>query len=194
MPTFVSVMLRILDENNIEYGEDIVKAITPLGYKGTAEYYKTLGVSLSIEEMIEKMNAYAQKEYAENIQAKQNVIEALRALKKRGARLNVLTASPHAMLDPCLKRLGIFDLFENVWSCDDFLTTKADPEIYKQAAKRIGDSVENIIFLDDNFNALRTAKSAGMRVFGVYDASSAEYTAEIKNLSERYVSDFSDLL
>ena len=105
-----------------------------------------------------------------------------------------MTASPHAMLDPCLKRLGIFDLFENVWSCDDFLTTKADPEIYKQAAKRIGDSVENIIFLDDNFNALRTAKSAGMRVFGVYDASSAEYTAEIKNLSERYVSDFSDLL
>ena len=36
MPTFVSVMLRILDENAISYGDDIVKTITPLGYKGTA--------------------------------------------------------------------------------------------------------------------------------------------------------------
>ena len=38
MPTYVSVMLRILDENNIEYEKDIVKKITPLGYKGTAKY------------------------------------------------------------------------------------------------------------------------------------------------------------
>ena len=54
MPTFVSVMLRILDENNIKYGSEIVKTITPLGYKGTAEYYKTLGISLTVEEMLEK--------------------------------------------------------------------------------------------------------------------------------------------
>ena len=39
MPTYVSVMLRILDENNIKYGEDIVKIITPLGFVGTAKYY-----------------------------------------------------------------------------------------------------------------------------------------------------------
>ena len=50
MPAFVSVMLRILDENNIKYEDDIVKIITPLGYKGTAEYFKKLGISLSVEE------------------------------------------------------------------------------------------------------------------------------------------------
>ena len=37
MPTFVGVMLRILDENGIKYGSDIVKIITPLGYIGTAK-------------------------------------------------------------------------------------------------------------------------------------------------------------
>lgn len=36
MPAFVSVMLRILDENDIKYEQDIVKIITPLGYLGTA--------------------------------------------------------------------------------------------------------------------------------------------------------------
>ena len=49
MPTYVSVMLRILDENNIKYEDDIVKVITPLGYGGTAKYYKNLGVSMTEE-------------------------------------------------------------------------------------------------------------------------------------------------
>lgn len=194
MPAYISAMLRILDENNVSYGKDIVKIITPLGYKGTAEYYKTLGVSLSVEEMMQKMNEYAQKEYAENIQAKAHVIEVLRTLKQQGNSLNVLTASPHSMLDCCLKRLGIFTLFDNVWSCDDFQTTKANPEIYKQAADRLGALVQDVIFLDDNFNALQTAKTAGMRVYGVYDASSAEYTQEIMKISEKYILDFTYLL
>ena len=194
MPTFVSVMLRILDENGVKYGDDIVKIITPLGYKGTAEYFQTLGVKLPVDELLKTMHLYAQKEYADNIGAKPNVIEALKTLKSRGDSLNVLTASPHEMLDCCLQRLGIFDLFDNVWSCDDFQTTKANPEIYKSVAKRLGKRVEDIVFLDDNFNALNTAKTAGMTVYGVYDPSSDEYKNEIKNLSDKYIEDFSQLL
>lgn len=194
MPTFVAVMLRILDENGVQYGDDIVKIITPLGYKGTAEYFQTLGVKLPVDELLKTMHRYAQKEYAENIVAKPNVIEVLNTLKQRGDSLNVLTASPHEMLDCCLKRLGIFDVFDNVWSCDDFQTTKANPEIYKSAAKRLGKRVEDIVFLDDNFNALRTAKTAGMTVYGVYDPSSDEYKTEIENLSDKYIEDFSALL
>lgn len=194
MPAYISAMLRILDENGVCYGKDIVKIITPLGYKGTAEYYKTLGVSCSVAEMMQKMNAYAQKEYAENIQAKPHVIDVLRILKGRGYSLNVLTASPHTMLDCCLKRLGIFGLFDNVWSCDDFQTSKANPDIYIQASKRLGKAVEEVIFLDDNYNALQTAKTAGMRVFGVYDASSEDYKKEITDISEKYVLDFTYLL
>ena len=194
MPVYVSVMLRILDENNIKYGDDIVKIITPLGYAGTAKYYKGLGVSLSVEEMIALMNKYAYDEYAYNIPAKSNVISVLEQLKKNGANLNVLTASPHNTLDPCLKRLGIFDLFNNVWSCDDFSTTKADPNIYTMSASRIGQPVENILFLDDNYNADKTAKSAGMKVCGVYDKSSDEYIDDIKSISDHYIYDFSELL
>ena len=114
--------------------------------------------------------------------------------KEQGAGLNVLTASPHITLDACLKRLGIFDLFDNVWSCDDFKTTKADPEIYRQAAARLGKTVDQVLFLDDNYNADKTAKSANMPVCGVYDASSDEYTEQIKAVSDYYICDFVELL
>ena len=194
MPTYVSVMLRLLDENNMPYEKDIVKIITPLGYAGTARYYARMGLKMTEQEMIARMNEYAFAEYAFSIPAKSNVIEVVRKLKARGDSLHVLTASPHATLDPCLKRLGIFDLFENVWSCEDFGTTKADPEIYRRAAEKIGRPVEEIIFLDDNLNADKTAKQAGMIVYGVYDASSKEYAEEIKEVTDRYILDFSELL
>ena len=194
MPTYISVMLSVLKENNIAYDQSIIKTVTPLGYNGTALYYKTLGVSSSVEEIVAKFNERALKEYRENIEAKKNVVNSLRELKKSGAGLNILTASPHSMLDPCLMRLGIFDLFDNVWSCDDFHTTKADPKIYKLVAERLCVNVEDILFLDDNLNADMTAKEAGMRVCGVFDPSSEEYAEEMKALCDMYICDFSQLL
>ena len=194
MPTYMAVMLHFLDEHNIKYENDIIKAITPLGYKGTAEYYKNLGVKLSVDDIVKQLKSEIQKEYEYNIPAKKNVISVLNYLKARGDRLNVLTASPHEMLDPCLKRLGVFNLFDNVWSCDDFSLKKSDEQIYVQSANRIGINIESIIFLDDNLLALKTAKRAGMRIFGVYDQSSEEYADEIKQMSEKYVVDFISIL
>ena len=195
MSTFSSVMLRVLNKHGVTYPKDIIKIITPLGYAGTGKYFReTLGLDLPLEEIGKEIYAYALDAYEKLIPAKENVIEVLRNLKERGDDLNILTASPHPMLDPCLKRLGIYDLFTNVWSCEDFATTKADPEIYRMAAKKIGRDVHEIIFLDDNLGADTTAKSAGMTVYGVYDDSSKEYVEEIKKITDRYIYDFSELL
>ena len=194
MDTYVGVMLSILDKNGIKYGDDIVKIITPLGYLGTAKYFIEMGIDAAEEELVSEMRENMVYEYSNTIGEKPNVISTLKALKARGDSLNVLTASPHATLDPCLKRLGLFDIFDNVWSCDDFNTTKADPKIYEMAAQKLGADVCDVIFLDDNLGAVSTAKQAGMRVFGVYDKSSKEYTAEMKAVSERYITDFAELI
>lgn len=168
MPIYADMMLRILDEHQVSYGSDIIKVITPLGYAGAAKLFREMGLRLSQEELVALMQRYAVDAYTHHVPAKAHVVEVLRSLKARGDDLHVLTASPHAALDPCLKRLGILDLFTNVWSCEDFGTTKSDPNIYHMAAQRIGRPVEEIWFLDDNLNADRTAKDAGMRVCGVY--------------------------
>ena len=195
MPTFVSSMLRILDENGISYGSDIIKIITPLGLNGTAEYYiDQMGIKLSKEQLMGIMKDYMMDAYFHTIPSKMNVPEVLQELKNRGASLNVLTASPHITLDACLKRLGLWELFDNVWSCDDFNTTKADPQIYVRAAEKMNTTVENVLFLDDNLNADLTAKAAGMQVCGVYDESSADYVEQIKTVNDYYIYDFQELL
>ncbi len=194
MPAYVASMLRILDENGIPYEKDIVSIITPLGVKGTAEYFISLGLKKSLLEIVEDMKKYMLHGYFNVIPAKENVAYVLRELKKRGASLNVLTASPHITLDACLKRLELYDLFDNVWSCDDFGVTKANPEIYKMAADKLGKNVNEVLFLDDNLNANQTAKAAGMTVCGVYDESSKEYVDEMKAATDYYIYNFSQLL
>ena len=195
MPTYVSIMLRILDENGVSYGDDIVKIITPLGYRKTAEYYiSVLGMAANVDELVATMNSYAKYEYENNIGAKESVVETLKKMKARGDDLNVLTASPHTVLDPCLKRLGIWEIFSNVWSCEDFGTTKSDPKIYEAAAEKIGKTVGEVVFVDDNVNAVKTAKTAGMISVGIFDESSAEYADEFKDFADGYVLSFSELL
>jgi HAD superfamily hydrolase (TIGR01509 family) len=121
-------------------------------------------------------------------------VSVLKELKRRGISLNVLTASPHITLDACLKRLGMWELFDNIWSCDDFSTTKSDPDIYIRAARCLGTPVEKVLFLDDNLNADSVAKSAGMLVCGVYDDSSRDYVEQIKAATDFYIYDFQELL
>lgn len=195
MPVYVSSMLKILDDNKISYGNDITKIITPLGVNGTAEYFiNNLGLKIDKEDLILLMKKYMCDAYFNTIPAKENVFYVLKQLKENGASLNVLTASPHITLDACLKRLDLWELFDNIWSCDDFNTTKADPEIYVKAAEKLQTTVENVLFLDDNYNADLTAKKAGMKVCGVYDDSSKDSVDEIKAISDYYIYNFKELL
>lgn len=194
MPTFVNATKKVLEQNNIKYGNDLIKIITPLGYKGISEYFIKLGLKMSADEIYSLMQQTAQYDYANTIPAKKNVILTLKELKARGASLNVLTASPHTLLDCCLKRLGIFNIFDNVWSCNDFDMPKTNPEIYVKACKKIGVDINDVLFLDDNLDANMGAKKSGINTCGVYDVSSEQYKEQIKKVADYYIDDFSELL
>lgn len=194
MPIYASIMKGILDEHQIAYGEDLIKIITPLGYHDTAVYFKQLGVPLEKDEILQRMGERMLDAYTFRVPAKNHVPEVLKNLKQRGCSLNVLTASPHLTMDPCLKRLGLFDLFDHVWSCEDFGLNKANPEIYHEAAAKLGVPEEKVLFLDDNPNADRAAREAGMKVCGVYDDFAAEFEQEMRKDNHYFINDFSELL
>ena len=194
MPTFGSVMLSILDDTNTKYPEDVLKIITPLGYIGTTDYFLRLGVPLERERILELMGERMIDAYKHRIGAKDGVAEALARLKEEGCSLHVLTASPHETLDPCLERIGLCPMFDNVWSCNDFNTTKADPNIYTAVAERIGCKAEEMVFIDDNIDAISTAKKANCFCMGIYDKSSEEYTEQMKSIADGYIVRMEELL
>jgi len=195
MSRFSAGLLSILDERGIEYDfDEMVSILTPLGYPGSARYFISLGVEGTVEEICEKMADNLIAEYSNNIYAKPFVKEYLEKLKAEGIRLFVLTASPHAVTDPCLKHNGIYDLFETVWSVEDFSLTKNDLSLFEAVAAHIGVSSEEILYFDDNHTAVKNAKLSGYYSVGVRDIQSAEEIDFIKTTADKFIENFGEML
>jgi len=62
------------------------------------------------------------------------------------------------------------------------------------AVERIGCDIDDIMFYDDNFTALETAKKAGLTAIGVFDPASDDFKESIIRISDRYVVTFEELM
>lgn len=187
----VNIVLRFLDEHGVSYTPDIVKILTPLGFKGIARYYANeLGVKMSEEEIYAVFQDRLKIAYAKEIALKPNVKEALNRLKRQGVGLNVLTASPHVFTDACLKNNGVYGLFDNVFSSEDFSMLKSDERIYKEVEKRLG---LPFCMVDDSVTVVKTAKKAGFPTVGVYEPFFEDEWAEMQTVADKTICDFSQL-
>ena len=194
MSTFGGAITKFLDELGIDYPDDLIRTVTPLGFAGTVKYLKeSFGLALTDGEILNALGSNMLDGYLHTIPAKGGVRDKLEKLKAEGHTLAVLTASPHVTLDPCLKRLGIDGLFTKIWSSDDFGKQKTDPSIYLDAVKALGGEAGGAIFVDDNVEAVKAAKKAGLTAYGIYDKSGEAFIHEMKEVADRYLYNFSEI-
>ncbi len=194
MPTWAGFHISMLKEYGISCPDGFVKTITPLGNVRASEYTISLGVDLTLDEYLSRMQVVLSEQYGNRILLKKGVERTLKALIERGHTVHVLTASPHKYIDPCLKRNGIYGLFDKVWSIDDFGYPKSEVIIYEEAARRLNAELSDCVFVDDNLTCCTTAKKAGMKVVGIYDETSSNLVEEIKAASDRYVYGFDEII
>lgn len=195
MTTWPPAMIKIMDDAGLEYPDDVVNIMTPIGFNGCADYFISLGhPEKNPERLTDIMYDYLVDDYSNRVMIKPYVKEMLEKLRDDGIKIYALTASPHRTVDPCLAHNGIAHFFEEVMSTDDLMMKKSDPEIYKEVARRLGVRPDEIEFYDDNNVALRTAKSVGFRVIGVYDSVTEQYREEIESFADGYVECFSEMI
>ena len=193
MPHIIRSILHVLEEDQIVYGPELIDTLIPLGYPKTAELFQTMGAKGTVEEIVGRFMTLLYQAYANDISLKPGAEAYLRRLKAQGVQLCVLTGSPHLLTDVCLQRNGIFDLFDHVWSVDDFGHCKDEAIIYDQATELLGCAKGEICFYDDNLIACRTAVSAGWYTCAVNDGQDEETTAALKAATNAYIASFETL-
>lgn len=190
MPVWNNMCIDILDKYGVSYPENILDIITPLGMKQGAKYLIKLGLNLTVDEIIQIEVDYAIKQYRESVPLKKGVKKYLESLKEDGVKMCVLTASPHDLIDPCLKRLGIWEYFEYIVSAEDIGVSKSDTRAFEILLEKLGSAPHETVVFDDNFSALKSAKRAGLKTCGVYDKASEINTEKIKKMCDMYIKSF----
>ena len=183
-----------LQKRGIAVPPDYADAIAPMTFTETANYtIERFGLSESPESLMREWRDMAIDIYSTSVELKPYAKELLLALHERRDPLAVATSATEAVFRPALRRHGIHDLFDVICTSEEAGYGKTRPDVFLLTAERLGVSPHDCIVFEDILAAIKSAKSIGMTVYGVYDAGSKRDWEEIKQIADGVIYDFRDV-
>jgi HAD superfamily hydrolase (TIGR01509 family) len=79
----------------------------------------------------------------------------------------IASSSNPELIDVVLRVAGLADIVRDAVSSQEVARGKPAPDVYLEAARRLGVDPSRSAAVEDSHNGIRSAKSAGMRVFAV---------------------------
>ena len=158
-----------------------LKAAEELGFtKIKAEHILEIR-SLPAEIAEKKMKSLVCDDFEKyGLEKKKGIDELLRYIKKKGLKCSVATATPAERTKEYLTRLGIISYFDEIVCADMVEKGKPEPDIYIEAAKRLGLPEASCIALEDSPNGVLSAYRAGCVTVMVPDLTQPdEKTSEL---------------
>jgi HAD superfamily hydrolase (TIGR01509 family) len=104
--------------------------------------------------------------YAERLPLIDGAVEAVRRLAAH-FRLGVASSSNRPLIESVLREAGIAHLFDAVVSSEEVAGGKPAPDVYLEAARRLGVEPARAAAIEDSSNGIRAAHAAGMRVIAL---------------------------
>jgi HAD superfamily hydrolase (TIGR01509 family) len=104
--------------------------------------------------------------YRERLPAVPGAREAVERLAARWS-LGLASSSNRELIDLALELLGVAHLFAATVSSEEVPRGKPAPDVYLEAARRLGVDPTHAAAIEDSENGIRAAKAAGMRVVAI---------------------------
>lgn len=95
------------------------------------------------------------------------VPDVLHLLREAGLRLGLASSSAPPIIAATLAGLGVSALFEFTVSGHDVPRGKPEPDIFVEAARRLGMAHDALLVVEDSFNGVSAAAAAGIRCVAV---------------------------
>lgn len=184
-----------LEKRSIAMPDDYIDALNSMSFSQAAEYtIKRFSLDESPEAIMNEWKAMSEYAYAHTIKLKEGVPEFLEKLKGEGIPMIAATDLERKPAESVLSSNGILGYFTAVLTTKETGRDKSHPDIFLEAASRLGDAPERIAVFEDMLAPLITARSSGFITIGVYDASCPESKESMSAVSDRYIMSFKELL
>lgn len=188
MWAWTTVASRYLRELGVTPRADIDARIFRMSLEDASELIRTeYQLAQAPNEIQDGMNALVRAMYQNTFELKPGVPELLRALKSRGVRCCLATASDRDVVEPALRRTGIYEDLDFIFTCSELHTDKNGPYIYNYVRSYMQTLREETLVFEDAYHAIQAAKGAGFPVAAVYDATEEENQPAIRQLADYYL-------
>ena len=98
----------------------------------------------------------------EGLPVKKGVRELLAYLTKRNIPVGLASSTRLALVTEELTAAGLYEYFQAVTGGDQLKRSKPEPDIYLMACEKLGVRPEETYAVEDSYNGIRAAYSAGM--------------------------------
>jgi HAD superfamily hydrolase (TIGR01509 family) len=128
--------------------------------------HEVLGVPGTPEEINAAVVARMLQRYGEELPLIPGAVEAVRRCAERWP-LAIASSSNPELIDVVLDESGLRDVISVAVSSQEVARGKPAPDVYLEAARRLGVDPRRCAAVEDSHNGILSAKAAGMRVIAI---------------------------
>jgi len=128
--------------------------------------HDVIGLSESPDEISAEVVRRMEARYAEHLPLVDGAVEAVERLAQ-AFRLGLASSSNRPIIEVVLERAGLAGFFEATVSSEEVERGKPAPDVFLEAARRLGVPPEACAAIEDSGNGIRAARTAGMLVIAI---------------------------
>ena len=166
-----AVRERYVREAGGRYDEEVQRAMMGMSAPEWSRYlHEEAGVREDPEDINRDVVERMLEAYRSELPLLPGAVEAVRRTAE-SFPLALASSSNREVFEAVLDLAGIADCFSATVSSEEVARGKPAPDVYLEAARRLGVEPERCAAVEDSHAGIRSAKSAGMRVVAIPNAS-----------------------
>ena len=161
---------RVVARHGGHWAPDATRAMMGMSSPEWAAYLRDeLGVDASVAVIVAEVVALLEAQYVERLPLLPGAVDAVRMLAGRWS-LGLASSSNRPIIEHFLDASGLRPCFAVTVSSEEVAHGKPAPDVYVEAARRLGVAPKVCVAVEDSTNGIRSAATAGMRVIAVPNA------------------------
>lgn len=148
----------------------------------------------SPDEIMSCWRTAIEQAYYQDLQLKPAAAAYLAHLATNGVKIGLATLTDRDLVEPALRRLGIYPFFQSILTVADVGVSKQNPAIWLSAARELQTPVSQCTVFEDSLYAARTAKSAGFTVYAIADPTTRHHASALQEICDGYFFDYHELI
>ena len=147
---------------------------------------------LDMQELAQGLSSLIKQRYA-TLHLKPGALSFVKKIHRLKLPMAIVSAGEKAVTMPILERCGIIPYMQFYMGCEEAGGNKHQPDIFLQAAHKLGCKPEDVIVIEDAYHAMKAAKLAGMKVWAIEEARQMHALEQIKATADIYVHSFHEM-